>query len=367
MKKIIILFLFFAIKVQAQVIVPFTSERWQFQASKVEFIEHKGIKAMKILPNAGQVILKDFNFSNGTIEFDVEWIDLPFVGIHFRRKDEKESEFVYLRVARTANLTANDAVQYAPIISGINLWDMLGHFQGAANIKSKEWNHVKLVVAGAQMRVYINETLMPTLEIPRLEGNTSEGGISFEGSAIFANLVIKPNQTEKLSEKEGTDLTNHDPYYIRKWAVCQPIVLPKGRELFEEDLPKSETVWETINSERHGLVNLTRKFGKNESRRYVWLKVKIRSAMEQNKQMSLGFSDEVWVVVNGLMTYVDKNLYRQNMRKVPDGRISIENSSFSIPLKAGENELLIGIANDFFGWGIVARLENMEGIEIVKE
>ena len=45
--------------------------------------------------------------------------------------------------------------------------------------------------------------------------------------------------------------------------------------------------------------------------------------------------------------------------KQPGGRCSIENTSFSIPLKKGENELLIGVGNFFYGWGIVARFDNL--------
>ena len=64
------------------------------------------------------------------------------------------------------------------------------------------------------------------------------------------------------------------------------------------------------------------------------------------------------------MIFVDKNLFLQApMRKYPDGRISTLNSKVSLPLKAGENELVIAVANDFYGWGIIARLENMEGVQ----
>jgi hypothetical protein len=52
------------------------------------------------------------------------------------------------------------------------------------------------------------------------------------------------------------------------------------------------------------------------------------------------------------------------MRKDPDGRISIDNAKFDITLKAGENDLLVGVANDFFGWGLMARLDKMDGIEV---
>jgi hypothetical protein len=37
-----------------------------------------------------------------------------------------------------------------------------------------------------------------------------------------------------------------------------------------------------------------------------------------------------------------------------------------MPLIKGDNELIIGVANDFYGWGIMARLDNLEGIEIEK-
>lgn len=82
--------------------------------------------------------------------------------------------------------------------------------------------------------------------------------------------------------------------------------------------------------------------------------------------MRLGFSDEVWVFVNNKLTYIDKNLYRDNFRKYPDGRISIENSQFPVRFTSGENEILIGVSNNFFGWGIIARLESMEGLSFTK-
>jgi hypothetical protein len=63
--------------------------------------------------------------------------------------------------------------------------------------------------------------------------------------------------------------------------------------------------------------------------------------------------------------YVDKNLYIQGMRKTPNGRCSIENATVALPLKVGDNELLIGVANDFYGWGIIARLETGEDLEVV--
>jgi hypothetical protein len=346
--------------------ISLTADKWKFDPAKVEFVSYKNVPSIK-MQQGGKAELKDFIFTNGTIEFDTEPGNGPFVTMYFRYRDQKESECFYLRLSNEGSLQRNDAVQYAPFIDGVNLWDILPHYQGPALLKNKDWNHIKLIVSGKQLRAYVNDLAMPVLEIPKLEANVIEGTIAFEGFATFANIVVKPDATEGLSPDEGIDPTNHDANYIRHWALTAPNDLPRGRELFEGDFAKESTSWEKIVAERKGLINVTRKFGANTSRRYVWLKAKIKSSAQREVKVDLGFSDEVWVFVNGNITHADKNLYLKNMRKYPDGRLSIENTSFILPLKEGDNELLIGLANDFYGWGIIARLRDMKGIEFVKE
>lgn len=103
----------------------------------VEFLEYKSKAAMKILPNAGQVILKAPEFTNGTVEFDFEPLDLRFASVFFRWQNANASECFYFRTARARAPTAMDAVQYAPYLGGINLWGMLGHFQSHATCQAR--------------------------------------------------------------------------------------------------------------------------------------------------------------------------------------------------------------------------------------
>lgn len=344
-----------------QIKVAMSAGSWEFPAGSAEFVNHRNMPAMKL--SGPTVVLKEVQFTDGTIEYDLEPQTDGFTGIYFRMADDKDAEYFYLRVGRAGNPAAMDAVQYAPIIKDINMWDMLDHYQGPAVIKKGEWNHIKLVISGKQMLIYVNDLSKATLQIARLEGNTSTGSIAFDGKCVVANLVVKPGAVEGLSASEGIDPTYRDPRYLRAWQVTEPQPLPKGRELFDGDFPKVSTEWKAISAERLGLVNLTRLHGRSESRRFVWLRTKLVTTAEQTRTISLGFSDEVWVYINRQPVFVDKNLYiSQAMRKYPDGRISIENSKFELPLKAGENELLIGVANDFFGWGLIARLDKMEGI-----
>lgn len=197
--------------------------------------------------------------------------------------------------------------------------------------------------------------------LPRLEGDVTYGVIGFDGNVIISNLTIKPGQTEGLAATEGVDLTDNDARYIRDWQISPLRLVPKGIDFSDSLRLAGQTIWEGIKAERRGLVNLSRRFGKTESRSLVWLKTTLHSPVVQSKKLDLGFSEEVAVFLNGKLLYTDKNLYTAPIRKEPDGRIDAENTSFVLPLQPGANELLIGVANkNPFGWGIIARLAMRE-------
>jgi hypothetical protein len=342
--------------------VPLTADRWDGTSDGVAFVNHKNVPAMK-LTGKERVVLKDFTFADGTIEYDVEPLSEGFAGVYFRWASKDENEYLYLRTARAGNPVAMDAIQYAPYIKGVLLWDMYYWFQGPANIKKSDWNHIKMVISGAQMIVYVNDVNTTTLEIPKLEGNQQTGAIAFDGKCIVANVVIRTGATEGLPAREGFDPTHHDPRYIRTWQVSDPKELPSGKDLYNVDFPTNATGWQTVNSERRGMINLTRDFGASNLRRYVWLRAKINAKTTRKVNLSLGYSDDVWVYLNRGLAFIDKNDYRSAaMRKKPDGRLSIDNSKIELPLKEGENELLIGLANDFYGWGIIALLDDLDGL-----
>jgi hypothetical protein len=177
--------------------------------------------------------------------------------------------------------------------------------------------------------------------------------------------MLKPGVVEGLPAAPETDPLANDPRYLRHWRVTAPATIPPGIDLSYDLLPGPNTSFAPIEAERRGLVNLSRALGAAEGRRIAWLKTTIHSASNQTRRLALGFSDEVWVLINGKLLYVDKNWYLHPIRKEPEGRCSIENATFALPLTAGANDLVIGVANDFYGWGLVARLDNLEGITLI--
>ena len=356
-------------KAAKAIIIPFAPAYWDTTATKAEFVTYKGVKAIKMHPHGNEISVKGINFTNGTIEFDTQPVDAETrgfgpVGVYFRQQNARETEYVYLRTKKDDTKRDNDDIQYAPVVNGVLLFNMLSQFDGPAPVHNKAWNHVKLVVSGMQMRVYVNDMNEPVLEIPRLESNSASGSIGFDGLAYFANLVIRPGETEGLSPAEGIDPVKHDVNYIRRWQVTSAQLMAQGRELVAQDLPKDTTKWAPVVAERRGVINLSRKFGSSDTGRYVWLKTTINSTKEQVVQMQLGFCDEVYVFVNKTLVDAGKNQFGLPLSRYPNGCLNIDNSTINIPLKQGNNELLIGIVNNFYSWAIVARMRNLHNLSI---
>ena len=81
-----------------------------------------------------------------------------------------EMEMLYVRPSANC-ATAPDCVQYAPVTNGVLLWDVFPQYQAPAPVRQNEWNHVKVVVSGQRLNVFLNGARSPALAIPRLEGD----------------------------------------------------------------------------------------------------------------------------------------------------------------------------------------------------
>ncbi len=339
------------------------AENWESTSGDIEFRNENGIQKMMLTPGVGKVIAKDFEFTDGTVEFTTR--DTKALSFFFRMENKDENEYFYLRPARAGNPNATDAFQYAPYIKGVLMWNTYPQFQSNANYTTDGENDFKFVISGSRMLIYINSDT-PTLEVDHLEGNFDSGRIGFEGEAEIMNLKVS-NDVEGLSSISSPDPTAYDPRYIREWAVSEAIDIPGKIDFSYEYLPSPETQWTVEKTERRGFLNLSRMFGNVEGKRLNWLKLKIESDEDQTKTLDLGYLTEVWIFLNGQMTFLDKNLEGRLMAKTPDGRLSVDNSSVPLVLKKGNNELIIGIANTAWGTGAMARFDNMNGIRVMPD
>lgn len=188
----------------------------------------------------------------------------------------------------------------------------------------------------------------------------------FEGPGTFANLTVTPGMVEGLSAEPEKDQTEADHRYLRNWQISPFTALANDQQPALADLPPATAAWHALTTERGGLVNVSREYGlplARPDRALVWLKTTVTSDKEQTKEVQIGWNREIWVFVNGTQVFADKNLYQPpSARKTPDGRCSLQNGSFSLPLKAGNNEIVAAVANNFYGWAVVMRLNDTKNV-----
>ncbi len=356
--------------------VAMNADHWTTEGN-VAFGPHNGADAIELQPGnrelkqkTGNAVLNGVVFRNGTIEYDVDPIGSMGAGVGFRRRDKGTYEDFYLRPRPKCD-EAWDCIQYAPETHGILLWDLFPQYQAPAPLKQGEWNHIKLVVSGQRMNVYVNGAQSPSLRIGRLEGDAQEGGILLQGPGIFANLTVTPDAVEGLGPEPDIDATATDPRYVRNWWLSPSSELVADKEASYSDIPAANAAWQGLSAERGGLMNISRSYGlpaNREKKDLAWLKTTITSDKIQTKKVEIGWTREMWIFVNGKLVYADKNLYQPpSARKVPDGRASIENGSFNLPLNAGENEIAVAVDSDFYGWSLIFRFDDLDGVHLPRK
>jgi hypothetical protein len=353
----------------APITIAMTADNWQAKEN-AEFLKQLGFYHGLMRLNSGNSVLKGITFSDGTIEFDVNTVGRGAPGIAFRQQDEANFELLYLRP--DPNCPAFGAcIQYAPQTHGVLLWDFFPQYQTRAPLRENGWNHIKMVVSGRRMNVYVNDVASPTLEVGRLEGDSLKGGLRLQGPGTFANMVITPAAVEGLSPEPVRDPLDGDRGLVRHWRLSAFSALPNGKDPAYNEMPVASQEWKTIGTERNGLVNISREYGRpvpEPNRAVAWLQTTITSDRKQTKNVEIGWTRELWVFVNGKLVYADKNFFElDKARKAPDGRCSLENGAFTLPLEAGDNEVAVAIANNYFGWGLMLRLADSEAVHLLAE
>ena len=135
------------VKSKPEVRIAMMPEFWEYDTAAVEFITQNNVRSV-YLKNGSPIYLKNQKFSNGTIEYDVEFGG-GFPGITFRMSDDRKfSENFYLRYFGSTSPDGRTTLQYATIIDGLSMWDLTDEYQAAATLKIPGWNHVKLVISG---------------------------------------------------------------------------------------------------------------------------------------------------------------------------------------------------------------------------
>ncbi len=359
---------------QTTLSVPPDSPRWLLEGN-AKLTEYQGTPA--ILVDGGGATIKDFAMRDGIIDVDVATpAARGFFGIQFRISDDGQNgEWVYLRPHKSG---LPDAMQYTPVLhTGLN-WQLYNGpgFTGAVDIPKKEWFHLRLVIAGAQAKLYVKDMDTPALVMDDLKGGIEKGQVAFAaliGTTYFANFEVHttpdvPWERHLPAMPTGT---------LTRWDIS-PALDAISRNA-EKPLPATEAAameWQAVEAEPPGMVVLYRyvdaphprvTFQNDFSRRLepqpgsklIYARTSIDSDRAQVKKLELGYSDEVTVFLNGQALYRGRSAqYFRDPGFL--GIMNPENDAVYLPLKKGKNDLTLAITELGGGWGFICRLVDAE-------
>lgn len=341
----------------------FTPDNWEITAQKHEFVSYKGKQSLHL--TFGKAHLKNSSFKNGIIDYDVAITQRRnFAGIHFRINGNTYEEF-YLRPHQSGN---PDATQYTPVINGNSGWQIYkGPGHGAAyNFNFGEWMHIRLIINEGKADVFINDMSQPFMHIPDLKLSPDAGQIGFGnflGSAHYANLTYQKLDNPPLLS-EVTPLPPLVKEVIHNWKASTAFadtLLNEINCLSDFSLMKSLN-WQSQSTEYNGLINLARISAVSKKTNMILVKAIIHSEKKQLKRLDFGYSDDAKVFINKDIIYHGHNKFRSRDYRYL-GSIGYYDSIF-LPLKKGKNELVFAVSESMGGWGLMAKLANLDGVRI---
>lgn len=360
---------------QASNLIPFDSEQWDLNpAAKVE--EYLGKKALKLgdkkpgaMVSLGIATLKDMDFQNGIIEYDVAFDHTrTFAGVKFHVQSAEDYEKFYMRAHQSGNPDAN---QYMPIYNGVQSWQLYygAPYSIAMKYAFNEWMHVKVVVADKMADIYIQDMKKPSLTVAlkreEMNGTVGLWGLNIGGPAYFANFSVTPMKEAPalkgmpISEKEAAGTT------VMDWSISNAVdqkAFEDKTQLSEVDL--ADLTFTPLRAEATGLVNLARVQGVEKGKNTAFAKVTIDAKDAITKKLEYGFSDAVKVYLNGQLLASGEDGYGSRDYRFL-GTIGFYDAVY-LPLKKGKNELLLAISESPMrnGWGVQARFKDMKGITL---
>jgi hypothetical protein len=354
--------------------IPADSPRWQLEG-QAKTAEYQGRKSLFL--DGGAATLKDFELRDGVVEVDVATpASRGFFGIQFRiANDGKDAEWVYLRQHKSGY---PDAMQYTPVINtGLN-WQIYNGpgFTGAVDIPKDAWFHLRLEVSGAQAKLYVKDMDKPALVMNDLKSGVQKGQVALyvlTGATYFSNFEVRTTPDAAWERR----LPPMPPGTLTKWSLS-PAYDALARNL-ERPLQASESAaipWQDVEAEPPGFVVLYRyreaphprvSFANDFSKRLepqpgmkvVYARTSIDSDRDQVRKLYLGYSDDVSVFFNGKILFRGRSA--QNFRDPGFlGIVNPENDAVYLPLKKGQNELMLAVSELGGGWGFICRLGEVE-------
>ncbi|ASJ91946.1 hypothetical protein [Porphyrobacter sp. CACIAM 03H1] len=327
-----------------------------FDLSSARKYEFRDVAGRPALCLDGVALLRGLSINDGSVTVDVAASrDRQFGGIAFRAQDALSYEEAYLRLHKSRQ---PDAVQYAPVLNGEGHWQLFGGHQISVDFGSYDWItlRVEFALDRATVTVFGADEAELRINDLVLDETGKRAGLSSIGGACFSNLRVSDQSSyprERLAAPADAQTGT-----ISEW-VLSPASNFAG---FPARAPEQASDWTPARTERDGLLLISRyrtkqvkEGGGSNSETVVYAATTVQSPEDTLAVVEFDASDKARVYLNGGPLAEFDNTFRA---KGPTfrGDFGAERQRVFLPLKAGDNEFVLAVADSGNGWGLKARM-----------
>ncbi len=333
--------------------VEFTAERWDLSQAKIE--EHLGRKAL-----IGTAFLKNVRLQNGIIEVDIATTNRTrsYPGVLFRVQDAANYERFYIRPHRSPFY--DDVLQYGPTFNGVDSWQLYNGpgLTSSLDVLPDRWNRLKIAVAGKQAQVFWNDIPEPVLVVDDLARGASAGTIGLvgpmDGTAYFSNLSYEINDGLALPPPPPSEAVCG---IITGWEISEPFAaLQADFTKYPDPILKTASLKPAPTNDR-GFIDISRFYPrKNQAGDCVLARTILKTETDTLLRAAFGYSDFITVFLNRQPLYFGNAAYRSRDKSFL-GIVGYFDNLF-LPLKKGDNELLVMVGESMGGWAFGFRRED---------
>lgn len=338
----------------------FENYRWKVDATEVEVTKHLGRSCLRL--RGGIASVAEARLENGILEFDMAFPRMRgFMGGIWRVKDTDNFEWFYVRPHQSGN---PDATQYTPVFHGLAGWQLYHGDCYAVPVKHRfdHWTHVKIVFSGVNADIYLGDTDTPALLVDELKRAPEPGtvgvGVATVGSAHFSNLTFQPMDAPRMQPRIRAAQPVPEGL-ITSWSVSEAFPENALDAMIALDRAVVQR-WTRLQSERTGVTNLARIQGIRDGKNTAFAGIGIHSDRQRLAELNFGFSDRVRVYLNRQLLFRGNDAYQSRDYRFL-GSIGFFDTLW-LPLKEGQNELLMAVSEDGGGWGVQARFPDPSGL-----
>ncbi len=261
----------------------------------------------------------------------------------------------------TTRVVTLEAMGFNGGYQGAWSWKLWPVSQKQPLVKKDEWLKFRVDVGETVVNAYVNDYTEPVFTVYDMP--YANGGVRFfslsNGKAYLRNFRVT-----SLSEEDAAPVLEdiwkdvRDLDIIRKWKITPPQPSEFGLETIPEKIHSPEMKWIDAELDGRGVLNLGALFPGQNTKGTAFAKTTIFSAENKARKAWVTYTDRCIVWCNGELVFKGPNRGWNDPESNHDCRLKPDNYEMELPLKKGENEILLrSEVIENWGWAFWMRLD----------